>query len=236
MNYGTSLASLEPKSSMDVKLISNKLIVGANAKGGYERVPIIEDDRSGACRFSVSGQRLIVGKAKNSLYRVLNSGVNDFNVVVVESDGSTESYPLTPDNSIDLYLPVDSNLFLEHAGGEVKAIYDRLNRFVGVRSGRFKTTIANATANSRYLVLDAERTTGTAAVVTYRVLNSGTNDFAVYQGDGSLDDLVVKPRQSVDVRIETNDAATNKLKIGLESGSSTTGVEVSGIIDFVGRT
>jgi hypothetical protein len=180
--------------------------------------------RSG--RFTASdttedGIAIIRGRG-NAFYRIFNSGKTDFNV----KPRGNVSIPLRPTFSLDVSTGDDVRI----VGTSVEGIYDFLDVYMDIRSGRFKIAkvvdedgeIIINPANP-HPIIDLAPATGEA---WYRIFNSGDHPIVVEGAAHDMDPLL--PDQSVDFKV-----GANVRRITVKSTDQEKTIE--GIYDFLGK-
>ena len=217
---------LLPKCSIDANF-QNATVNGG--KGFYEQVRLIELQRIGRCTFVATQdneEHLIVKNASDEFYRVLNSGSNLFKLSI---DGTV--LPVGPGMSLD-FLPSEGHeikVIAPSTDDEVEAIYDKLDRSVDVRSGRF---IGDFAPESPRKIVSVGKAALGATPATYRFLNASTALMQIYVGGTAQVDGGLKHGQSIDLKVApSSDGSDADISVSALAAN----IEIDGIYEFVHR-
>jgi hypothetical protein len=222
------------KGSADIEPDGEVIITQTNAapvEGMYEYIDPFNPIRNGRFKGNASGNGITILQWKNGsthkdFYRILNSGDEEFEVLV---DGASAAM-VKPTYSIDVFA--GTKAVIKRADAKpVEGIYDYLHSLVEIRSGRFKvkkvvdvtgTVIVDPTTPHPIINLAA----GPPKKAWYRAFNSGAHVIIILKGMTELHRL--NADQSVDFEIGAGDR-----KIFVKSNAQDDPIE--GIYEFLGR-
>ncbi len=205
--------TLFKKSSVDINLNGSDVLItqAANTavEGLYEYIDPQNPIRSGRFKAAGGANVVITQGMAQKLYRILNSGDEDFTVTVNGNLRAT----VKPRRSIDLVAK--NHRVVISAAAKFQGIYDILDRRSETRSGRFKIKVNTNVAQPIINLVDSNST------AWYRIFNSGENLFKIIEGTTETD---LEKGQSIDLQF-------SPMEVSVRSAQANEPIE--GIYDFI---
>lgn len=208
------------KATLDLKAANITIThTAANTpvEGVYERIEPSKPIGGGRFRGKTSEGGQIVENRDGAIYRILNSGTNDF--LITLAMGTTHT--LKPKHSLDI-VAQPTIVLSRGDDAEFECVYDAIPS-VGTRTGRFRSKLKKT---DKHGIISLA---GSSSAAYYRILNTGDDDFqfVVSSTTGSTTGPIVKPKQSFDFLVAVGESVTVSPTVDDKW--------VQGVYDFVGE-